>query len=479
MLDRYIELRNKINAYSFALSTISFDAETIAPKDAFEYRMKMVNTLVGEQMNITKSTEYFELVENLLKEEHDPYLKRELELQYKSLTKNKNLSKEILMEYSNLSQLCSKAWENARNKNDFEVFKEPLNNLIQMIKRMKRLQNHQVLPYDQLLDDNEEGYSTKLYDEFFDRVKKEVVPLIKEVELVEDLDVIPTKEQQEEFIQYLIEVIGFDLNKGLMSTSTHPFTGHTHSNDVRFTVRYDDTFESIHSALHELGHAMYDQQIDKSLNDTFLKYGVSPGIHESQSRFYENIIGRSYGFWKLHFKKLTEVIPALSKYSLDEFYKSLNRVANTLIRVQADELTYPVHILIRYEVEKYIFSESFDINELKNKWDDLYEEYLGVRPSSDLEGILQDVHWSWGYFGYFPTYALGSAIAAQIYYTSTMDIDKAIEENDILSINAYLKKHIHQFGSLKTPNKLIEDISKEPFNADYYIKYLKEKYSRR
>lgn len=479
MLDKYKKLRNKINAYNFALSTISFDAETIAPKDAFEYRSKMVNTLVGEVMAITKSDEYYQLVRDLSKVELDEYMTREIALELKKLDKNKNVPKELLLEYSMLSQKCSRAWEEAKEARDYNLFKDALHNLIKMIKRIKGIQDPNTLAYDQLLDDNEEGYNMRLYDEFFQKVKDEIIPLIKEVTTTPSIDFIPDKKIQKDFVYYIIDAIHFDLNKGLLSESLHPFTSHTHSKDVRLTVRYDDTFESILSALHELGHAMYNQQISSELDDTFLKYGVSPGIHESQSRFYENIIGRSKGFWKNHYSKLQEMFPEMNQYSLDEFYASLNRVENTLIRVQADELTYPVHILIRYEIEKYIFSDEFDINQLHHKWNDLYEEYLGIRPKNDAEGILQDIHWSWGYFGYFPTYALGSAIAAQIYYTSTMDIEQAIQDNDIVAINEYLKEHIHQYGSLKTPEQIIQGISGEPFNADYYVKYLKEKYSRR
>ena len=478
MKDRYLELRKKIKAYNFALSTISYDAETIAPKDSFNYRMEMVSTLVAERMNIYKSDEYAELVEGLSKTELDNVLKREIELELKDLNKNKNVSKELLMEYSKANQIANRKWEEAREQKDFNVFKEALNNLIVLIKKIKALQKHNVHPYDQLLDENEEGYSMEKYDEFFNVVREEIVPLIKEVEVIEKMDYVFDQKAQEAFISYLIETIHFDMNKGLLGESIHPFTTHTHSSDVRFTVAYDDSLESTFAAFHELGHAMYNQQISPELDMTYLSRGVSPGIHESQSRFYENIIGRSKAFWDKHFDVFKTYFPDLP-YEKEEFYRRMNRVEPSLIRVAADELTYPVHILIRYEIEKYIFSENFDIDNLNEKWNDLYEEYLGIRPENDLVGILQDIHWSWGYFGYFPTYALGSAIASQIYYTSSVDIDALIGNNDIETINKYLRENIHTFGGLKTPSELIEGISGEEFNAKYYVRYLKEKYSRR
>jgi len=479
MKRKYLELRKKISAYNFALGTISFDAETIAPKDAFKYRASMVTVLDSERLNIIKSDEYFNIVESLTKEELDPTLNREIELQYKSLLKNKFVPKEMLLEFSTLSQNSAQNWELAREKNDFDIFKDSLNELIKLIKKITKIQANNGDMYDFILDDFEEGYSKERYDIFFNKVKEEIIPLINEVKSTDGIDFAFSKKNQREFIEYLIEVIGFDLNKGYLSESIHPFTAHTQTNDVRLTVAYDDTLESIFSAFHELGHAMYEQNINPNLNGTFLESGVSPGIHESQSRFYENIIGRSKAFWSVHLKKLQELFPELELYSLDEFYNRLNVVKKSLIRVAADEMTYPVHILIRYEVEKYIFSDEFDIDNLKMMWNDLHEKYLGIRPTNDLEGILQDIHWSWGYFGYFPTYALGSAISAQIYYTSSIDINNLVENDKIAEVNEFLKEKIHKYGCLKTPSEIIKNVSGEDFNADYYVKYLKDKYTRR
>ncbi len=479
MIEKYLELRKKISAYNFALGTISFDAETIAPKDAFKYRASMVTVLESERLNILKSDEYFNIVESLTKEDLEPVLKREISLQYKFLLKNKFVPKEMLLKFSTLSQKSAKSWELAREKNDFNIFKDSLNELIVLIKEMTIIQSNNTDMYDFILDDFEEGYSRKRYDIFFNKVKAEIIPLINNVKSSDGIDFVFSKKKQREFIDYLIEVIGFDLNKGYLSESIHPFTAHTQTNDVRLTVAYDDSLESIFSAFHELGHAMYEQNIDPELNGTFLGSGVSPGIHESQSRFYENIIGRSKAFWSVHLNKLQELFPELELYSLDEFYNRLNVVKKSLIRVAADELTYSVHILIRYEIEKYIFSDEFNMDNLNTMWNDLYESYLGVRPTNDLEGILQDIHWSWGLFGYFPTYALGSAISAQIYYTSSIDIDNLVENNKIAEVNEFLKDKIHQFGCLKTPSEIIMNVSGEDFNADYYVKYLKEKYTRR
>jgi len=341
--------------------------------------------------------------------------------------------------------------------------------------------------YSVKLDDYEEGYDIAKYDEFFDYIKENLVPFVLEVlskPEIDDLfihDRLYDIDKQRLFVNYLLKVFNFDLDRGLLQESIHPFTGGTHCNDVRLTVRYLEDFlpSSIFAGIHELGHAIYEQQVSDDLIETNLGSGASPGIHESQSRFYENIIGRNFEFWKLHYPKLKEIFEEeLKDINVEKFYRAINKVKASLIRVEADELTYPLHILIRYEIEKLICNTDISVDELPKIWNDLHKKYLGVTPTNDEEGILQDIHWSWGMFGYFPTYALGSAIAAQIYYSLDINLDQAIANNDISSINEYLKKRLHIYGSTKTPAELIKLVTGEEFDPKYYVKYLKEKYSK-
>jgi carboxypeptidase Taq len=240
-------------------------------------------------------------------------------------------------------------------------------------------------------------------------------------------------------------------------------------------------FSSIFAAIHELGHATYEQQIDPKWDATMLSGGTSMGIHESQSRFYENMIGRSYEFWEAHYWKLQEIFPEqLGNVSLKDFHLAVNKVEASFIRVEADELTYPLHIMIRYEIERMIMANEITVSELPEVWNKKMVEYLGIQPKDDAEGVLQDVHWSAGLIGYFPTYALGSAYSAQFYYTmkKEIDIDELVKTNNIKAINQWLKEKIHNFGSSKDPLELLREVTNEDFNPSYYVQYLKEKYSK-
>ena len=268
-----------------------------------------------------------------------------------------------------------------------------------------------------------------------------------------------------------------------MKESVHPFTWNTSPEDVRLTTKYLENyvFSSIYSTIHELGHATYEQQISTDLDDTLLNGGTSMGIHESQSRFYENNIGRSLAFWQTHFDKFKSLFPKqLKTYNAEDMYKAANHVEASLIRIEADELTYPIHIMLRYDIERMLLNGQANVEELPNIWNDTIEKYLGVRPTNNREGVLQDVHWSGGMLGYFPTYALGSAYSAQIYYAmkKELDVEACIRNRELSKINTWLKDKIHQYGSSKTPKELMEMVSGEAFNPKYYVQYLKEKFSK-
>ena len=236
---------------------------------------------------------------------------------------------------------------------------------------------------------------------------------------------------------------------------------------------------AIFSTIHESGHALYEMHIDDDLTATPVGCGTSMGMHEGQSRLFENNLGRSRAFWIPLFEKLKDTYPeALSDVDLDHFILGINKSSPSLIRTESDELTYSLHILIRYEVEKMIFEENADMEKLPEIWAEKHREYLGVTPEKDSEGILQDIHWAGGSFGYFPSYALGNAIAAQIYahLKKVMPLEDYLEAGNFQPINSYLREHIHRFGKTKTTGEILEEMMGEGFNPQYYIDYLKEKY---
>jgi carboxypeptidase Taq len=490
-LKKFRELQKKQMAYNYILNVVSWDSATEAPRGAFQRRAEMLGIISGEVFNLYTSKEYQEVVNGLFEKLNtfDDAIQKEIKRAKKALDKVVNVPEKEYIEYNKLISLSQKVWEEAKANNDWNLFKGNLEKIISFTRKFVKYYNTEMVPYNVLLDGFEEGMTMKEYDEFFNTLKEDLVPFVRKVlkdgkplkrDFTEDSF---DPEKQKEFCDYLVDVFAFDRNNGLMKESVHPFTWGTHPTDIRFTTRYLENFvfSSIFAAIHELGHATYEQQVDEKWNDTELNGGTSMGIHESQSRFYENIIGRSKAFWEVHYPKFKELFPKeLEDISLDDFHRATNKVEASLIRVEADELTYSMHIMIRYEIERKLFSQEIEAEDLPRVWNEKMMEYLGIEPKTDTDGVLQDVHWSAGLFGYFPTYALGSAYAAQFYYTmiKEIDIDELVKSNNIKAINDWLKEKIHKFGGSKNPQELLLEVTKEEFNAKYYVKYLKEKYTK-
>lgn len=488
---RFRQIVKKIKAYVYVLQLAGWDSNTEAPRNSFKRRGEALSELSKELFALQTNEEIQEVVKGLYEkiDDLDDSLKREVLKAKKNLEKIINVPEEEYIDYQRLINDAQIIWEDAKKNNDYESFKPSLEKIIDYNKRFALYYDKLANPYDTLLDDYEEGMSTKEYDLFFDTLRKDLVPFVKEVLAAKKINYdnfinnYYDPKKQEVFCDYLMDVFSFDRNSGLMKKSVHPFTWNTSPEDVRFTTRYLENyvFSSIFAAIHELGHATYEQQVSTAYDDTLLNGGTSMGIHESQSRFYENTIGRSKEFWEVHLEKFKELFPEQTEgITPFDMYQAVNQVEATLIRIEADELTYPLHIMLRYDIERMMINNEVSVDELPALWNDKIEEYLGIRPSNDSEGVLQDVHWSGGMIGYFPTYALGTAYSAQIYYTmiKEIDIEALIKKNQISKINEWLKEKMHQYGSSKTPKELMLEITKEEFNPQYYVKYLKEKYSK-
>lgn len=495
IIDLYESYRKKLKAYEYVFWLIGWDQETEAPKKSGEYRSKQYQVLAEQAYAISSDPKFIEAIETLynnLDKIEDEDFKIEIKQAKKELRMVQKVPKDEYIEYQVLTQRASQIWEEAKNSDDFEMFAPTLEKIIVFNKKLvKYLETEELKGYDILLDMYEEGFSVGEYDKFFADLKEELVPFVLEV-TTRPKDKFSRKltkgrfpkDKQEQFSKYLLEVFNYDQNKGLLKESAHPFTSGVSSVDTRITTHYyeDNLLSSIFSTIHELGHGIYELQNDPKYDDTNLHGGTSLGIHESQSRMYENMIGRSYSFWTTHYPKLVEIFPKqLKNISVGEFYRFANQAKRSLIRVEADELTYSLHIMVRYELEKELINGKLKVKDLPKKWRQLMGRYVGKRPKTFQDGVLQDIHWSGGAIGYFPTYALGSAYAAQIYKTMSkeIDVDKAIEENNIALINNWLKEHVHKFAKTKTPKEILLISSKEEFNAKYYIEHLKEKFSLR
>lgn len=484
------EFKVKLNALTYAIWLIGWDLETEAPKGGIDYKNKQRLVLSEQAYNLMLDPKRVEAIKHLHNSDLEDPFKREIELEYKSILKTEKIPKDLYMKYQEAVLNSSVIYREAKEKSDFELFEPYLDEVIKLKKEtLKYLETDKLKGYDVFLNDYHEGLTVKDYDKFFNLLKEELVPFVEKLEqkkLNYNNALITNKfntSKQKEFNNYLLNVFGYDLNHGLLKESIHPFTSGITPNDVRITTAYyeEDLSSAIFSTIHEMGHGIYEQQMNKEYEGTKLGRVESLGMHESQSRLYENMIGRSYEFWENHFSKLKEIFKEeLKDVTVEDFHLYMNEVQKDFIRVDADELTYSLHILIRYEIEKKIFNEDLQTSEIKDLWNKLYKEHLGLTVKEDRLGVLQDIHWSGGAFGYFPSYALGSAIAAQVYNKMDEDIDvsKLVKEDNILEINKWLKKHIHQYGSYKVANDLILDSTGEPFDARYYINYLIEKYSK-
>lgn len=488
----YQETVKKIKAYNYMLWLMSWDRETEAPKASLAYSAKQFAVIQEDLYQIESNSKYVKAIETLyanLNQLSDEDFKVEIKKAYKNLRIVKHVPKSEYLAYGRLTQEAPHIWADAREKNDFELFSPTLEEIVEFNKKLvKYLETEELKGYDVLLDMYEEGFGRVEYDLFFEMVKNELAPFAAEVTKTKNkfnrklTKGVFSKDKQKVFNHYLMEVFDYDQTKGLLKESVHPFTSGVSSVDTRITTHYheDNLLSSIFSTIHEMGHAIYEIQNDQKYDDTMLHGGTSLGIHESQSRMYENMIGRSYAFWNVHYPKLQEIFSKeLKNITLEEFYKYINRSERSLIRIEADELTYSLHVLVRYEIEKLLISGKLKVQDLPKRWNTLMGKYVGKKPKNDQDGVLQDIHWSTGSFGYFPTYALGSAYAAQIYeaMNKEINVEEIIYNNDIKEINKWLKEHIHQYAQSKTAKELLQIATKEAFNPTYYVEYLKRKFS--
>jgi carboxypeptidase Taq len=479
-----------MSALNYTQALMGWDSMTLASKKGIDARSEVIGSMseLYFKQFINEDVHQMLTVLNQEKEHLDELTQAKLRIYTEDYERISKIPMDEYTAYESLIAKSNVAWEEAKNADDFSLFQPYLEKVLQSLKKFVEYRGFVGHPYNTYLGDYETGLTVEAVDHFFSELKQRIVPLVKKIQQQSEAD-LPfihrafDLKKQEQFSQYLMEQLNFRMDCGTIAVSAHPFTMNLSRNDVRITTHYheSDLLSAISSTIHETGHALYEQNINESFGLSALTTGTSMGIHESQSRIYENNFGRSIHFWKKHFPKLVELFgEELSDVSLEAFHQSLNTVKPSLIRIEADEVTYPLHIMVRYEMEKMIMTEDIPVSELPKIWMDKYEEYLGIRPTSDKVGILQDVHWSEGLFGYFPSYALGSAYAAQFQYYmgKDIDIDALLEQGNMEPIRQWLTDRIHIYGSSKTPNEILEIATGEPFNSKYFIDYLEEKYTQ-
>lgn len=479
----------KIEYLGSSISLLHWDSVIYMPKEAIEYRSEMIGYLTGESYKLTTSEKMKQFIDDFSQiDDLDDLTKAIVENITKEYHKATKIPEAEYVQYEIDKALSQSAWEEAKKKSDFSIFKPHLAKMIAYNKRFAEYWGFVANKYDGLLDIYEPGMTTERLDLVFEELRESLVDLLQRIRnaTVKTDDAFLkgsySIEQQRKLGEIILRAIGYDDEKrGRIDVSEHPFTTNFGNKDVRITTKYDpaDFRSAIFSLIHEGGHGIYEQNIPDELEGTSLGSGASMGMHESQSRFYENILGKSMAFWQYFYPKFQETFQELREVELTSFYQAVNCVEPSLIRIDADELTYSLHVIIRYEMEKLLINGTVNIDDVPRIWNEKYKEYLGVEPEKDAEGILQDVHWSGGDFGYFPTYALGNLYGAQIFNQLKAEIpdwNQRIHNGDFLTLTNWLKENVHQYGATLKPAELIKKVTGEELNAKYFIAYLNEKF---
>lgn len=426
--------------------------------------------------------------------------KKNLNLEEKAIVRNLdysakyyyNIPKELIIQKEKITSEAFPIWNKAKENNDYKSFFPYLKEIFEIAQMETKHLGYNKNPYDALLDLYEPGNTAAFCEETFGKLKKELVVLLKKIQKSEDYsaktalingDIHYSIGGQKKLSHFLMQRMGFDFSSGRLDESPHPFTTGLNRHDIRATTRYheSDFIEPIGSTIHETGHALYEQGIDIEYTGTPLEYGISLGIHESLSRFWENMVGKNPGF--IHF--LTPLLQStypkqLSMVTEHEMVKLFNMVKPSLIRIQADEVTYSLHIILRFEMENALLNGKIKPEEAADAWRAKSKELFGIEPKTDSEGIMQDVHWTYGAIGYFPAYALGNLYGAQFLSAMKKEVavEKELSQGNLLPIKAWLDINLHKHGSLYFPQDLVKNVTGEALNPQYFVDYLNEKYAK-
>lgn len=485
-----VEKLEEISRLNGVMSTLHWDQEVIMPSGAAEARAKQIAALAGVIHERVTDPRLGECLDKLQNEDPSSFNAREscnireAQRDYDMETK---VSAKLIKEMAELGSRGHSIWAAARKENKFSDFSPVLKRFLELKKEWA----HNVFPdldaYDANIDNFERGTTMTEITPIFERLKSELIPLIKYVQDRPQPDASFLRgtfpvDKQKALCMRISRDMGFAFDRGRMDTSIHPFCGGGHPTDVRITTRYkdDDFVESLYGVVHETGHGLYEQGRMAQDRDLPVSDSLTMGIHESQSLFWERMIAQGKPFCARYLESFRAAFPEnLSGVSVGALYKAINACKPSFIRVEADELTYPLHVILRYEIEKGLFDGSISVDDLPEVWNDKMIKYLGVAPSSDTLGVLQDVHWSGGAFGYFPSYTLGAIYACQFYKTLVREIpdtEKHIEDGNFQLVKTWLNEKIHSQGRLYFPRELVQRITGEPLNPDHFIDYLKTKY---
>jgi len=497
-IERLKELDSEIQRLSHIAALLSWDQETYMPKGAIEERSEqkaLLEGMIHERVTSPQMAEIFSklglsgskaALPGLTVTGTDQAFLREAYRRYRLQSK---LPTELVKKIAKETSLALAKWAEAREKADFTIFSGNLETILSLVREKADALGYEEHIYDPLLDEFEPWMKTKELQEVFQNVRQGLTALLSRITasgtIVESgfLKREYPVDQQRQLSQSVLKSIGYDFKYGRLDLSAHPFTITLGSTDVRLTTRYDRNFfpKGLFGTIHEGGHGLYELGIAPELHGSLLADGTSMGIHESQSRLWENFIGRSMIFWRWFYPQVKGLFPAaLADIDLDTFYRGINRVEPSFIRVEADEVTYNLHIILRFNLERALVSGDLKVKDLPEAWNQESRELLGITPPDVSLGVLQDIHWSMGGIGYFPTYALGNLYAAQFFKTLKQELPRAeaeVEQGNFSAILAWLREKIHSPGKVYSAGELCTRVTGESLNPDYYLQYLEEKYS--
>ncbi len=481
-------LQRQLYAFRYAEALISYDEAAVAPPESEAGRAVAAEEFARLRYALLTGADTAALLERAARDAEDEQQAAEVRELKREAGRIRNIPPGEYAAFSGLVAQAMPAWGRARKDSDFAAFAPYLEKIVAAVRRQAACIDPARDPYDVLLDQYEPGLTAARCDAFFAAVRGAVVPLLAEVQKrgapvrTDFLENDWPLDKQRALSRRLMALWGLDPAHTLLGESEHPFTDSLYSGDVRLTTRYlpRDFTSSLYSVLHEGGHALYDSHVDAALDYTALQGGASMGIHESQSRLFENCVGRSRAFVECLWPTLCELFPAqLAGVTAEELYRAVNRAVPGPIRTKADELTYPLHIMVRYELEKALVHGELAVRDLPAAWNERYREYLGITPKNDAEGVLQDIHWAGGDIGYFPSYALGSAYAAQAMddIRQALDVDACAARGDLAPLREELTKRLWRYGCLKETDWLVESLCGGPFDPAHYTAYLTRKYT--
>ncbi|MCH2181877.1 MAG: carboxypeptidase M32 [Mariniblastus sp.] len=495
-LEKFETLCQRTREIKYLESTsalLSWDQQTKLPSRGAAYRAEQLTFLAGEMHRRRTDPVYGELLNDLtasdlVEDPHSDVGSTILELKHR-YEKNSKLPKPLVEELARTTSLAQEVWAEAREEDDFSRFAPSLKRIFELKREEADAVGYQETPYDVLLDDFEPGAKTDEVAGVLAALRKELVPLIDQVReagFKPDISILRRHypvDAQREFGRLASTAIGFDYERGRLDTTRHPFCSEMGPDDVRITTRYDDTFfsSSFFGTLHEAGHGIYEQGLRAE------QYGLPPGsycslgIHESQSRLWENLVGRSHSFWGRFYPRAQEFFPAaLQDVSQDDFYAAINDVRPSLIRVEADEATYNLHIIIRFELEQAVMEGQLQTDDLPDAWNEKYQEFLGIQPPSDANGLLQDIHWSAGLVGYFATYSLGNLMASQFFEAAEKelgDLDGLFAAGEFSVLKDWLNRNVHGRGARYRSRLLSETVCGNPLSHQPLMRHLRNKLS--